>query len=57
MTDTAFAAPARRAALIFVFFTVLIDVLAFGLIIPVLPNLIMHVGGFDFGRKDSGLWY
>lgn len=50
MTDTATAAPARRAALIFVFFTVLIDVLAFGLIIPVLPNLIMHVGGFDFGR-------
>ena len=26
--------PARRAALIFIFFTVLIDILAFGLIIP-----------------------
>lgn len=33
------AAP-RRAALIFIFITVLIDVLAFGLIIPVLPKLI-----------------
>lgn len=31
---------ARRAALAFIFVTVLIDVLAFGLIIPVLPHLI-----------------
>jgi DHA1 family tetracycline resistance protein-like MFS transporter len=39
-------APARRAALAFIFFTVLIDVLSFGLIIPVLPHLLKQfVGG------------
>jgi DHA1 family tetracycline resistance protein-like MFS transporter len=39
-------APARRAALVFIFFTVLLDILAFGLIIPVLPHLIKSfVGG------------
>lgn len=32
--------PARRAALAFIFFTVLLDILAFGLIIPVLPHLL-----------------
>jgi len=36
---------ARNAALIFIFFTVLIDVLAFGLIIPVLPHLIEDFTG------------
>jgi len=36
----------RRAALIFIFITVLIDVLSFGLIIPVLPHLVQDfVGG------------
>jgi len=30
----------RRAALAFIFVTVLIDILAFGLIIPVLPHLL-----------------
>ncbi|MDQ3228377.1 MAG: TCR/Tet family MFS transporter [Pseudomonadota bacterium] len=36
----------RKAALAFIFITVLIDVLAFGLIIPVLPHLIQDfVGG------------
>jgi len=32
--------PVRRAALAFIFITVLLDILAFGLIIPVLPHLI-----------------
>jgi DHA1 family tetracycline resistance protein-like MFS transporter len=36
---------ARNAALIFIFFTVLIDVLAFGVIIPVLPHLIQDFNG------------
>lgn len=37
---------ARRAALAFIFVTILIDVLAFGLIIPVLPHLVQEfVGG------------
>lgn len=44
--DALSAAPARRAALAFIFITVLLDILAFGLIIPVLPHLIKQfVGG------------
>ncbi|RFP61629.1 MFS transporter [Luteimonas weifangensis] len=42
------AGPARRrAALAFIFVTVLIDVLAFGVIIPVLPHLIEDFVGGD----------
>ncbi|TNJ33295.1 MFS transporter [Arenimonas terrae] len=42
------AAPTvRRAAMIFIFITVLIDILAFGLIIPVLPHLIEDFVGGD----------
>jgi DHA1 family tetracycline resistance protein-like MFS transporter len=37
----------RRAALAFIFVTVLIDVLSFGLIIPVLPHLIENFVGGD----------
>ncbi len=40
-------AGARKAALIFIFITVLIDILAFGLIIPVLPHLVQHFVGGD----------
>ena len=40
------ATPRHRAALVFIFVTVLIDVLSFGLIIPVLPHLVQDfVGG------------
>jgi DHA1 family tetracycline resistance protein-like MFS transporter len=35
----------RRAALAFIFVTVLIDVLAFGVIIPVLPHLVQQLSG------------
>jgi DHA1 family tetracycline resistance protein-like MFS transporter len=38
---------ARRAALAFIFVTVLIDVLAFGVIIPVLPHLVEQFTGGD----------
>lgn len=38
---------ARRAALVFIFITVLIDVLAFGVIIPVLPHLVEEFTGGD----------
>ena len=38
---------ARKAALIFIFITVLIDVLAFGVIIPVLPHLVQEFVGGD----------
>lgn len=41
---------ARRAALVFIFITVLIDVLSFGLIIPVLPHLIEGFVGGDTAR-------
>jgi MFS transporter, DHA1 family, tetracycline resistance protein len=42
----ALSTPRRRAALVFVFVTVTIDILAFGVIIPVLPQLIRQfVGG------------
>lgn len=42
--------PPRRAALAFIFVVVLIDVLSFGLIIPVLPHLIKgFVGGESAG--------
>lgn len=50
MSDLPAPPPARRAALIFIFFTVLIDILAFGLIIPVLPHLIKTIGNYDFGQ-------
>ncbi|MDZ4048080.1 MAG: tetracycline resistance MFS efflux pump, partial [Pseudoxanthomonas sp.] len=35
----------RRAALAFIFITVLVDVLAFGVVIPVLPPLLKQVTG------------
>jgi DHA1 family tetracycline resistance protein-like MFS transporter len=38
---------ARRAALAFLFITVLIDVLSFGVIIPVLPHLVEEFTGGD----------
>ena len=42
--------PVRRAALVFVFITVLLDILAFGMIIPVLPHLIASFLGGDISR-------
>jgi DHA1 family tetracycline resistance protein-like MFS transporter len=45
----------RRAALVFIFITVLIDILAFGLIIPVLPHLIEN---FLSGNvSHAAVWY
>ena len=41
------ATGARKAALIFIFITVLVDVLAFGVIIPVLPHLVQQFVGGD----------
>ena len=42
--------PARKAALAFIFVTVLIDMLAFGMIIPVLPLLVKDFVGGDAAR-------
>ena len=54
MEPIAPAAP-RRAALIFIFVTVLIDILSFGLIIPVLPHLIESFLGGDVSK--AAIWY
>jgi DHA1 family tetracycline resistance protein-like MFS transporter len=48
------AVPRRRAALTFIFVTILIDVLAFGVIIPVLPHLVHEMVGGDDSRAA---WY
>ena len=54
MTTESQPAKARNAALIFIFITVLIDVLSFGLIIPVLPHLVQEfVGG---SIADAAIW-
>ncbi len=44
------ASPPRKAALAFVFVTVLIDMLAFGMIIPVLPLLVQNFAGGSAAR-------
>ncbi len=48
------APAARKAALIFIFITVLIDVLAFGVIIPVLPHLVQQMVG---GNISTAAWW
>lgn len=52
------AAPASKAAVIFIFITVLLDVLALGIIIPVGPHLIVQLDGSDFAHASevSGLF-
>jgi MFS transporter, DHA1 family, tetracycline resistance protein len=45
-----FAASGRKAALTFIFVTVLIDMLAFGMIIPVLPVLVQNFTGGNAAR-------
>ncbi len=45
--------PRRRAALAFIFVTVLIDMLAFGMIIPVLPILVQDFVGGDASRAAA----
>lgn len=44
----------RRAAVAFIFITVLIDILAFGIIIPVLPHLIESMTG---GTVSNAAWW
>lgn len=44
----------RRAAIVFIFITVLIDVLAFGVIIPVLPHLVQQFVGGD--ASSAAYW-
>ncbi len=44
----------RSAALAFIFVTILVDVLAFGLVIPVLPHLVEDLAGGD--TADAAAW-
>ena len=46
--------PRRRAAVAFIFVTVLIDMLSFGIIIPVLPHLIIELVGGSIAR--AAVW-
>src|SRR5215831_7243554 len=50
MIETTSIAPARSAAFIFVFITILLDMLALGIIIPVLPRLVVDFVGGDAAR-------
>lgn len=47
MSETTEAATGRKAAFAFIFLTVLMDVLALGVIIPVLPRLVLDFVGGD----------
>lgn len=51
---TTTAAPGRRAALAFIFVTVMLDMLAFGIIIPVLPHLIVDLIGGSISK--AAVW-
>lgn len=52
--NTAPAAPRHRAALAFIYVTVLLDMLAFGIIMPVLPHLVEQLAGG--GIADAAWW-
>jgi DHA1 family tetracycline resistance protein-like MFS transporter len=55
MTDPTPAAEPRRAALAFIFVTVLLDMLALGMIIPVVPELIKGFRGGDTAAAAATL--
>lgn len=58
MTPTDPIPGVRRAAMIFIFVTVLIDVLAFGVIIPVLPGLVRQFTGGDYAQAAEWIgWF
>jgi MFS transporter, DHA1 family, tetracycline resistance protein len=50
MTAPAIQAPPRPAALVFIFITVMLDMLALGMIVPVLPPLVVSFLGGDTAR-------
>ena len=50
MTESTAAPAPRRAALVFIFITVVLDILALGMIIPVLPRLVAGFLGNDTAR-------
>jgi MFS transporter, DHA1 family, tetracycline resistance protein len=50
MSEGLAATPARRAALAFIFVTVLLDMLSLGMVLPVLPKLVESFMGGDTAR-------
>jgi MFS family permease len=52
-SSTTSASPRQRAALMFIFITVMLDMLAFGIIIPVLPQLIVQLLGGSIARAAA----
>lgn len=40
----------KQASMVFIFITMLIDVIGFGIIIPVMPNLIIELHGGDYSN-------
>lgn len=57
MTGSAPPAPKIPRAAPFILFTVLIDSIGFGIVIPTLPSLLMQVGHFDLPRATQvGGW-
>ena len=53
-SHTALSDSRRRAAVVFIFVTVLLDMLAFGIIVPVLPHLIEQLAG---GGIAKAAWW
>ena len=45
----AVAPPRRRAAVVFILITLGIDALGIGLVVPIVPELVRHLSGFDAG--------
>src|SRR6266566_6399058 len=50
MPDPNPASGARRAAVIFVFITIVLDMVALGMVVPVLPKLVINFMGGDTAR-------
>jgi MFS transporter, DHA1 family, tetracycline resistance protein len=53
-------APARKSSVLFIFIVVLIDVIGFGIIIPVVPRLVMQLTGEGLSRAaiyGGWLWF
>jgi DHA1 family tetracycline resistance protein-like MFS transporter len=49
--------PESRAALVFILITVAMDMIAFGIIAPVLPSLVEHFEGGDISRASQMIGY
>ncbi|MBL9011382.1 MAG: TCR/Tet family MFS transporter [Alphaproteobacteria bacterium] len=54
MTAPAAQPPRRQAAVVFIFITVVIDVLAMGIVIPVLPHLVLE---FEADQASAAAFY